>query len=325
MQGMSHDFLLCNQLITKSCARHGYRDNNMKKAIIIAICAILSSCATSNYYQMYQTKPISENVKVKNNAIVYEDDYCIISYDFWKEGGDIGFIIYNKNTDNLYLHLDECFFVKNGYAYDYYQNRTYSRSKSVSASSSSSYSYGNSYGSILTNGYANAYSTGSKVYGSGYGSSNTYKNGYIASASNAVISASSNTITTVERKIICIPPQTSKAISEFNISSSIYHDCDLYLNPGKKDYKFLTFSQDNSPLTFGNIIAYSIGDSETLIRFNNDFYISKVSNYSYEEITKLINKEECGKKLPEMKRVAKESGPDQFYNHYKLNSTVKKH
>ncbi len=302
------------------------RDNIMKKAIfIITICAILTSCATSNYYQMYQTQPISDNVNVNNDAIVYEDDNCIISYDFWKEGGDMGFIIYNKNSENIYLHLDECFFVRNGYAYDYYQNRTYSRSKSVTASSTSSYSLGNTYSSTLAGGYANAYSTGSTVYGSGFGSSTTYKNGYIVGASSSVVSSSSNSVATVERKIICIPPKTSKAISEFNISSSIYHDCDLYLNPGRKDNKSLSFSQDNSPLTFGNIIAYSIGDSETLIRFNNDFYISKISNYTYEEITKPVYKEDCGKRLPEMKRVAKESGPDQFYNHYILNSAVKKH
>ena len=267
-----------------------------------------------SYYQIYHTNPITEDVKLNDNVLVFEDDNCIISYDFWAESGNIGFKIYNKNSENLYLHLDECFFVKNGYAYDYYQNRTYSRSSTTIASSTSSYSLSGSFSSTSAQGYANA-----------SGSSNTYKNGYIAGGSNTVVNSASNGILTVEQKIICIPPQTAKIISEFSIVNKIFHSCDLYLNPGKKDNKTLQFTQEDTPLKFGNIIAYSIGDSENLIRINNDFYISKVSNLTYDEITEAVYEEECGKKFPVMKRVVKESGPDMFYRYYNVNSDLKRH
>ena len=64
---------------------------------------------------MYQTKPISEDIKTYENKIVYEDDNCSILYDFWGKFGDIGYMIYNKSSENLYLHLDKCFYVNNGY------------------------------------------------------------------------------------------------------------------------------------------------------------------------------------------------------------------
>lgn len=225
----------------------------MKKILyIMVICAVLTSCSPTYYYQVYQTRPITNNITVNDNVLVYEDANCVVSYNFWKENGDFGFKIYNKNSENIYLHMDECFFVKNGFAYDYYQ-------------------------------YA------------------------------------------VEPTIICVPAKTAKIVSEFNIASEIYHDCDLYMNPGKKDKISMAFSQESSPLTFGNIIAYSVGDSKTLIRFNNDFYISKVSNLKYKEIIETVNKQECGKKLSAKETIVKESGPDRFYNDYTIKSSAKVH
>lgn len=225
----------------------------MKKVLLImVVCSVLTSCSPTIYYQMYQTKPITESIAINKDVVVFEDGNCVISYNFWKENGDFGFKIYNKNSENIYLHMDECFFVKNGYAYDYYDNADRS-------------------------------------------------------------------------KIICIPAKTAKIVSEFTIASKIYHDCDLYLNPGKKDRKSISFSKESSPLTFGNIIAYSVGDSESLIRVKNDFYISKVTNYTSNEITETVNKTECGKKLSEKEIVVKESGPDRFYNYYSVKSSAKVH
>lgn len=50
---------------------------------------------------MYQTKPVMENIKVNENALVYEDDNCVILYDFWGEYGNFGFQIYNKGEENI--------------------------------------------------------------------------------------------------------------------------------------------------------------------------------------------------------------------------------
>ena len=89
------------------------------------MCSMLTACSPTIYYQLYQTKPTSQDIKIYENKMVYEDDNCSIMYDFWEEYGNIGFMIYNKSSENLYLHLDQCFYINNGYAYDYYQNRIY--------------------------------------------------------------------------------------------------------------------------------------------------------------------------------------------------------
>lgn len=229
----------------------------MKKLLFISvICLLLTSCSQSLYYQVYQTKPMTDNIKVNADALVYEDNNCIILYDFWREKGDVGFVIYNKNEENLYIHLDECFYVENGFAYDYYKNKI-----------------------------NNLFVVGS--------------------------------ITEVEKSIICIPPLYSKKISEFNINEQLYKDCDLPLYPGKNENNILRFTEEDSPFVFGNIIAYSIGDSTTIHRINHSFYVSKISNYPVDMITIEVPKEECGKKIPyKTEQVFKNSGPDQFYIQY---------
>ena len=202
---------------------------------------------------MYQTKPITKNIEVNENALRFEDDNCVILYDFWGESGDIGFILYNKNTENLYLHLDECFFIANGFAYDYYQDRIYQ---------------------------------------------------------NVLCSIA-------EKRIICIPSQSSKAISEFKINQQLYKDCDITLYPNKNENNTMHFTPEDSPFVFGNRLAYSIGASETIIRINNDFYVSKISNYPLDKITESVTMELCGKKIYDhQERVFKNSGPDKFYIQY---------
>lgn len=221
------------------------------------ICLGLVSCSTSIYYQMYKTKPITENIVINENALKFEDDNCVILYDFWGENGNIGFIIYNKSGEHLYLHLDKCFYVANGFAHDYYQNRIYNTSTIVTS------------------------------------------------------------IATVEKAIICIPPQCFKKINEFNINDELYKDCDITLYPNKNEKNTLNFTPEDSPFVFGNRLAYSIGTSETITQITNDFYVSQISNYPIDKITESVTMELCGKKLyGHQERVFINSGPDIFYIQY---------
>ena len=277
----------------------------------------MASCAPIQYCQMYQTKPIS-NIQVKENSLVFEDENCRISYNFWKEYGEIGFVFYNKTTEDLYLHLDNCFYVANGSAFDYYQNRVFSRSTTVTSSSTLSNLSSVTKTNNNADAYANYYAVGTNAYGSVYGSGSSIKNGYVNYSSNTYVNSASNGVSIAEKRVICIPPHTSKEISEFNIKNYLFHSCAIYLHPGRKDPYSLTFTKDNTPLTFGNRIAYSIGKSEELIHVNNEFYVSKISNYEMSKITKLVPNEICGKKQLNQVRVFKEYGPDQFYIWYTL-------
>lgn len=285
---------------------------------LVAVCVALSSCAPATYYQMYQTQPISD-ISMRDNCMVYEDDNCEVFYNFWKEYGEIGFVFYNKTTQNLYLHLDECFFVENGVAYDYYRNRIFTNSRSYVASSQLTNIYGSYVTKSNASATANYYQTRSYGTGNAYGNQTTYKNGYVYSSTGTVMNASSNSVSVAEKQIICIPPETSKIITEFDIKSTVYRSCNLYRNPRRKDPHSVSFNQDNTPLTFGNRIAYSVGDNEELIRINNDFYVSKISNYSSFDITRLEYIEECGRQTQNQVRVFKETGPDQFYIRYLMN------
>ena len=292
--------------------------------LFLTVCLALFSCAPTTYYQMYQTQPIS-NVAMHDDYMVFEDGNCQVFYNFWKEYGEIGFIFYNKTTQNVYLHLDECFYVVNGFACDYYRNRVYTNSNSYVTSNQLTNIYGSYVTKSNASANANYYHIGAYGTGNAYGNQTTYKNGYIYGSTGTVTNTASNSVSIAEKRIICIPPKTSKIITEFDIKNSIYRSCDIYRNPGKKDPHSVTFSKDNSPLVFGNRIAYSIGDEEELIRVENDFYVSKISNYSSSDITKLEKVEECGKKKDREVRVFKEFGPNQFYIQYSLMNDGKKH
>lgn len=297
----------------------------MKRLLIIVIaCMALSSCAPTTYYQMYQTRPISD-IEMRDDCMVFEDQNCRILYNFWKEYGEIGFVFCNKTTENIYLHLDECFYVENGFANDYYRNRIYTNSKSYIASTQLT----NIHGSYVTKSNAstnaNYYQIGSYGTGNAYGNQITNKNGYVYGSTGTITNASSNSVSIAEKQIICIPPKSSKIITEFDIMNSIYRSCDIYRNPGKKDPHSVTFNKENTPLTFGNKIAYTIGNEKELIRVENEFYVSKISNYSSSDITQIEYIEECGKKKNQQVRVFKESGPNQFYIQYNLVNDGKKH
>lgn len=294
----------------------------MKRVLLcILVFVAFASCTPNIYYQMYQTKPISD-VAINQNYIVYEDEHCKILYDFWKEHGEIGFVFYNKTSENIYLHLDECFFVENNIAYDYYGNRIWSSNKTVVNSKQLSNSYGSSTTNTNASASAGYYQVGGLGMGNASGSSVTYKNGSVYSYANAVINSASNSVSVAEKNVICVPPQTGKIVTEYVIVTAPYRSCDLYRNPKKKDPHSVTFDKEHSPFVFGNRIAFSIGESEVLVRVNNDFYVSMISNYPEQDIIDTKSSELCGKKDGGQIKVFKESGPDQFYIKYTLTGSM---
>lgn len=288
----------------------------MKKIFLFVVMAFaIMSCAPSRYCQMYQTKPISD-VSVKEDYLLFEDENCKIGYNFWKEYGEIGFVFFNKTSENLYIHLDECFYVANGCAYDYYGNRMYTQNRATTVSTNLSYIGGAMNSNTMANAFANYYSVGDYGHGNANVSSYTYSNGTVVGNSKTTISTSSNSITVAEKRVICVPAHSSKSVSEFVISANLYRSCDIYLKPSKKQPNSVEFSKENTPLVFGNRICYSKGESEELIRVNNEFYVSKISNYPLNKVTELRTDEICGERQQTQTRYFLKSGPDQFYIMY---------
>ena len=74
-----------------------------KSIILIAIVAVLlSSCEIPSYIQVYKVTPTKEMI-AEDNYLAYEDDNCIVTYDFFALGGNIGFRFYNKTVDKAAL------------------------------------------------------------------------------------------------------------------------------------------------------------------------------------------------------------------------------
>ena len=102
--------------------------------LFASVTLMMTSCMSSSYYQVYKTVPSDKSI-LKDNSLVYEDNNCKIFYDFWSDNGNIGFRFFNKTDRTIFLNLEESYFILNGIAYNYYQNRTFINSKNTGTTS----------------------------------------------------------------------------------------------------------------------------------------------------------------------------------------------
>ena len=70
----------------------------MKKSIIKTVLTVIiglsfSSCK-SYYYQVYEVN--SNNSKLQDNSLVYENEDCKVIYNLWSSNGELKFAIMNK-------------------------------------------------------------------------------------------------------------------------------------------------------------------------------------------------------------------------------------
>ncbi|MEO8932788.1 MAG: hypothetical protein ABI295_00655 [Xanthomarina sp.] len=276
------------------------------KLIFIAIIVIfLTSCGTTSFYQVYKTVP-SNGIVNEDNYLVYEDDNCKISYNLWDDGGDVGFIFYNKTDEKIFLNLDDSFFVLNGVAYDYFKNRVFSHLSSSGITNSNT---AISSKSITGINYSNLLQT------------NKTEN----TSSTNLITSSGYSVSYNEEKKLSIPSKTSKIITEYNINEFLYRDCDLFKYPTKKQVKTKNFSKNESPIVFSNRIAYTVENSDKTVKFNNDFYVSEISNYPESVLIESKFIEFCGQKNTISKKYFKNVSPDKFYVKYVKGSDIWKH
>lgn len=102
----------------------------MKKLLLLLCVVMLGSCRSSvvleTFYQVYNVQ--SDNLIKEDGCLKFSNEDCDILYNFWSEGGDPGFIVYNKTDKDIFINLSRTFFIKNSVANDYYKNREYSYS-----------------------------------------------------------------------------------------------------------------------------------------------------------------------------------------------------
>jgi hypothetical protein len=251
----------------------------MKKIIFPILTLVFTSCVVPNFYQVYKTNV--EDGIVGNNNIVFEDKNCLVYYNLSTEGGDVGFSIYNKTESDMTVYLTKTFFVLNGVAYEYFQNRTFSIS-SNSGTTVSSYYYPNYWNNNV-----------SKTTGmSSTGFSTSY----------------------VEKPELTIPPKTLVNISEYKVTNTYFSNCDLPLYPSQNNIKSIKYSKEDSPFTFYNIITYST-KSDT-VRLENKFYVSEIANFPSNTMFNRVDTSFCGYRLEFPVEVFKKLTPDRFYIMY---------
>ena len=266
---------------------------------------LLSSCASNSFYQLYKAKPSGE-IKTVDNFLYYEDENCRVSYNFWSEGGDVGFNFYNKTDDHIYLNLEESFFILNGVAFDYFQNRVFTNTRNSGSSKSGSVSVGKSvtgfnFWDLLQTNNVQAGSSASTMTSSGYAVSYT------------------------EEKVIIIPAKSSKVIAEYSINEILFRDCDLFKYPSKKQINTLGFSKNDSPIVFSNRITYRLEGEINHAKFENEFYIAEITNIPESEFLVSKSEEFCGQKSQQTKKFFKETSPDKFYIKYTKGTDSWKH
>lgn len=250
--------------------------------LIIIPALFAMRCAPVVYYQVYKTAH-ADGVDNGNN-IIFSDENCEVKYDLWRDHGDMGFIFVNKSDKYLTLDLNRSFFVLNGEVFDYYKDRTYSSSTGVSV------------GAAISGPYRPYYwSTG------------------IATVSGSGSAGASSSIREKGERVI--PPHTSIQISEFGISAILYTDCNMPLGKSKQGIPTVSFTEENSPFNFYNILRYREG--ETDYEMSHSFYVTSIANKPESQMFDRVTKNECGEELYYSGRVFRERRANMFYILYK--------
>lgn len=267
-------------------------------SLVALIAMTLSSCSTTVYYQLYKTASVTKDISTQNDELVYEDSNCKISYNFWSSGGDAAFVFYNKTNENIKINLSDSYFIMNGIAFDYYKNRTFTTSS------------GESLAIDKKNSQLVQLNT---IFGPVIG---------LQSAQKGFTHSSGSSVAVTESMIISIPSKTAKIISEFSINELRIKNCNLLKYPSKKQVQSVSYSEKSSPFVFSNRISYSVGAGST-IKFENEFYVSEISNHPSNEFKSFKRNKECDENITT--EVYNYAAADKFYILYSKGTDLSKH
>lgn len=279
------------------------------KLVYALLIVLLTSCSTAPrdvYYQIYTVEPISTMSK-SDTYLIYEDANCNILYNFWSNGGDLGLEILNKTDSTIYLNLEDSYYVINGFANDYYQDRVYSYSSNLGVSASKETS-------------SSKYLDNTKDIDK-YGA-----NVITANSQNDIFTSKGYTVSYNEQRIVRIPAKSTKNIEGATLVQNLYRDCDLYRFPDERDQiKPKSFILAESPINFDIILNYKVGISGQNTSIINKFYISKIINYPSYMAKRKEKVVYCGESFGSYKLVFNDYAPNQFYFEYYWNYYYSKH
>ena len=263
---------------------------------VLAIAATLLFSCSPVYYQVYEVK--SKALRQSDNSMVYENDDVKVMYNLWANGGKVNFIINNKTDRDIFVDMGQSFFIFNGEATDYFQNREFSNSVSMATSTSYGFSMFSS-----TVGF--------------------WPNTYLVPSTQSIVAktmkGSSKAVTTKEKEIVCIPAHSFKCINGETMSQNVYLTCIKKIDYPVSSAESATYTEAESPSKLRNRISYSFDkNGKDLRQIENDFYLSGITNYSkkgaMEKVKEYVG---CSNSFTKKTYYFKIGGPNKFYKPYK--------
>ena len=248
---------------------------------VAALATVMASCSTPKYLQVYDVMP-ADGVELRDGYPVYDDGTMAVAYDFWGEGGQAGCLITNNGEENIYVDLAETFFVKNGLSDPCYKERTYTvTSASTVEANAVALSSASAAASAPFQNYIYPFTVTA-----GLGLSDTH--GVAQGASSSV----SKSVSVAEQQIVVIPPGTAAFVGGHSIlSGNYYTNRGSRQDPGSKKKDETEFSTDNSPLKFGNVIAYRIGRDGEWQDLRSEFYLQRLTDYPLSKFYKTYSRQ----------------------------------
>ena len=276
--------------------------NRMKKrhlgkfaTVAVAICLGFASCKQI-YYQVYDVD--SKALTRQDNSLVYEDSDLKLMYNLWGDNGTVGFIVKNQTDKDLFIDMKRTFFILNGKAYDYFQNREYTETETATVTREvvTTHSYLASLGYWPTRYYVPTTMSGIAKQQKGH----------------------TNAVSRKEKEIVCVPANSYKVISEYAVFPTFVKTCTQSKDYPHGSVAVATYTEKESPVKFRNRLAYSFNsDCSVLKEVENDFYVSRVTNYSKKAAIETVKeKSDCNDSYKQKREYFKIGGPDKFYKTY---------
>lgn len=289
----------------------------MKKLLFILLVLMLTSCATA--FQQIASISSPQMRLTDNGHFAYSEDDLVVDYNFWAQNGQVSFVITNNMDKDVYVDLGRSFLVVNGMTFDYFQNRTYSTNASSTVVSSSAYGASNTF--ALSAGMANAFASsyGGTAYGVSYGSSAGSSRTSASSHRTTSSSTVNRGVEYKEKEGVWIPAHSSRHFCEFSLLEVPYRQCGFARNPSKKEDMTLTFSEENSPYAFDNVLMFVVEGADR--RVVNSFYVSALTNIQQTETYEEEELRNCDdSKTGETIRIYKFRSANRFFINYYFNS-----
>lgn len=273
------------------------KKKNLFNLVCVVVTSVLSVSCSQNFYQVYTMD--SNDLKMQDNSLLFENADCRVSYNFWSDGGHVSFAFKNKTDKDIFINMNESFLVVNGNAHNYFEAKTYT--------------YGSAYATTI--GYGE--SLGVSLSGNtGIWANKQYTASAGVAASVQSRSAIMNTVSKKEQEIVCIPANSFKTFSKFCLSPVIYQKCVKKVDFPSNRASLAKFDSTNSPIIMNNRLTYGFKNDAMDKHIDNVFWLGEIENFSEKSAIEKSDEKGCYDLVNKEIRHFKIGKPSQFYRHY---------